>query len=186
MIKINSLFVRDEANPRIVSRDVDPTCQWVLDGEGRATTKWDGTACLVWHGLFYKRQTVKPGGRWPENWIHHSFDANVLEGPGWAPVDPDEPANRWHMEAFDDRYLAIESQTFELVGPKVQGNPHEFSTHRFIAHGADTIDLSRWGISFESLDAFLHDCPIEGIVWHHEDGRMAKIKRRDFGHSWPA
>ena len=26
---------------------------------------------------------------------------------------------------------------------------------------------------------------IEGIVWHHPDGRMAKIKRRDFGLSWP-
>ena len=27
--------------------------------------------------------------------------------------------------------------------------------------------------------------PIEGIVWHHPDGRMAKIKARDFGIQWP-
>jgi hypothetical protein len=26
---------------------------------------------------------------------------------------------------------------------------------------------------------------IEGIVWHHSDGRMAKIKLRDFGHKRP-
>lgn len=25
---------------------------------------------------------------------------------------------------------------------------------------------------------------IEGLVWHHDDGRMAKIKRRDFGLKW--
>jgi hypothetical protein len=27
--------------------------------------------------------------------------------------------------------------------------------------------------------------PIEGIVWHHPDGRMVKIKRRDLGLPWP-
>ena len=25
---------------------------------------------------------------------------------------------------------------------------------------------------------------LEGIVWHHPDGRWAKIKRRDFGLKW--
>jgi hypothetical protein len=27
---------------------------------------------------------------------------------------------------------------------------------------------------------YLRDKPIEGIVWHHEDGRMVKIKKADF------
>jgi hypothetical protein len=26
---------------------------------------------------------------------------------------------------------------------------------------------------------------MEGVVWYHEDGRMVKIKRRDFGLKWP-
>jgi hypothetical protein len=26
-----------------------------------------------------------------------------------------------------------------------------------------------------------HDHNIEGIVWHHSDGRMVKIKAKDFG-----
>ena len=26
---------------------------------------------------------------------------------------------------------------------------------------------------------------VEGIVWHHPDGRMVKIKRKDFGFKWP-
>jgi hypothetical protein len=25
---------------------------------------------------------------------------------------------------------------------------------------------------------------IEGIVWHHPDGRMVKIKKKDFGYKW--
>ena len=33
---------------------------------------------------------------------------------------------------------------------------------------------------------YLADTPVEGIVWHHhQDGRMAKIKARDFGIRWP-
>ena len=26
---------------------------------------------------------------------------------------------------------------------------------------------------------------LEGVVWHHPDGRMVKIKRKDFGYKWP-
>lgn len=33
---------------------------------------------------------------------------------------------------------------------------------------------------WEGLREWLRDRPFEGIVWHHPDGRMAKLKRRDF------
>ena len=39
--------------------------------------------------------------------------------------------------------------------------------------------------AFHILATYLRDYPHEGIVWHHPDGRRAKIKRRDFGHPWP-
>jgi hypothetical protein len=35
---------------------------------------------------------------------------------------------------------------------------------------------------FDGLREYLAGKDIEGIVWHHSDGRMAKIKLRDFGH----
>ncbi len=35
--------------------------------------------------------------------------------------------------------------------------------------------------TFDGLREWLTDRNIEGIVFHHEDGRMAKIKLRDFG-----
>ena len=34
--------------------------------------------------------------------------------------------------------------------------------------------------TFAGLMAYLQDKPIEGIVWHHEDGGMVKIKKADF------
>lgn len=37
---------------------------------------------------------------------------------------------------------------------------------------------------FEGIKGFLAENVIEGLVWHHPDGRMAKIKRRDFGLKW--
>jgi len=39
--------------------------------------------------------------------------------------------------------------------------------------------------TFAQLRAFLTMSRIEGIVFHHPDGRMAKIKRRDYGLPWP-
>ena len=35
--------------------------------------------------------------------------------------------------------------------------------------------------SFNELREWLKDRDIEGIVFHHPDGRMGKIKKRDFG-----
>lgn len=34
---------------------------------------------------------------------------------------------------------------------------------------------------FQQLVDFLSDRDTEGIVWHHPDGRMCKIKKRDLG-----
>lgn len=34
---------------------------------------------------------------------------------------------------------------------------------------------------YQALVAWLKDKDIEGLVFHHPDGRMAKIKKRDFG-----
>jgi len=34
--------------------------------------------------------------------------------------------------------------------------------------------------TFEAIKAYLGQRDIEGIVWHHPDGRIVKIKKRDF------
>ena len=67
--------------------------------------------------------------------------------------------------------------------------------HKLILHAdpalhldADAIDLKRGATTAEAfarLDGYLGTAALEGIVWHHPNGRMAKVKRRDFGHPWP-
>ena len=75
--------------------------------------------------------------------------------------------------------------TYELCGPKVNGNPEGYERHTLVRHDvAERLDAS--DLSFDGLArvmALLGDRGIEGLVWHHPDGRMAKLKVRDFPRS---
>lgn len=62
MRKIPRLFVLDRVAPeRLIVNSVTPGCEWVLAGEGVATVKWDGTACLWDRGHLFKRYDAKKG-----------------------------------------------------------------------------------------------------------------------------
>jgi hypothetical protein len=183
MQKIPSLFVRDHTKPSIVTQDVTPGCEWVIAGEGVATRKWDGSACMVRDGKLYKRYDSKKG-KTPPPFFEPCQEPDAVTGhwPGWVPVG-DEPESRWIREAFEaDKPLA--DGTYECVGPKVNSNPEQLIIHRLIRHGVSPIEAAP--LTHGGLDNYLAHANIEGIVWHHPDGRMCKIKARDFGHRWPA
>lgn len=178
MQKIPTLFVRNPADPKYVLSQVHPDCAWVLAGQGTATEKIDGTACLVHHGRFYRRHRVKEGKAQPPGWIHWDFDPEQASGHGWAPVT-DSTADQYHREALVE---GLADGTYELVGPRWQGNPYGLERHALWKHGdIQLIDVPR---DFVGIAAWLA-AKMEGVVWHHPDGRMAKIKRRDFGIPWP-
>ena len=118
-------------------------------------------------------------------------------------LDPEvPPQDQYNREAFarNDPYGQIGSKgypdgTYELVGPAVQANPYNLDQHQLwnhdrtvLAFSADPADAAT-GLTlmptFEGIRAYLEKTRIEGIVWHHPDGRMVKIKRRDFGFEWP-
>ncbi len=181
MQKIPTLYIRDEDNPKFVTREVNPDCQWVIDGEGTATEKWDGSACLVHDGTLYRRHRVKPGKAKPPGWIHWNFEQPEQSGHGWAPVT-DSTADQYHREAWD--YRGYADGTWELLGPSLQKNPHRLERHLLWRHGGYRYpDAPR---TFDALrEWFKIMPPMEGLVWHHPDGRMAKIKRRDFNLPWP-
>ncbi len=181
MQKIKSLFIRDKANPKLVTREIEPDCQWVIDGEGVPTIKWDGSACLIHGGKLYRRHNLKEGRQMPIEWLHWSFDAEQRSGHGWLPVG-DSPADDYHREAYAHECV-LKDGTYELVGPKIQKNPYVLDAHQLWPHGGMT--LSRCPRDFDGLSECLAEHPDEGIVWHHEDGRMAKVKRKDFGLQWP-
>ena len=183
MQKIPSLFKRDYEGNRLVYNEVVQGCEWVLQGQGVATLKIDGTSCLIQDGKLYKRYDAK-GGKQPPAGFVAAQDPDAVTGhwPGWLPVG-DGAEDRWHREAFENMG-GLPDGTYELVGPKVQGNPHQLARHELWKHGEQVIeDAPR---TFDDLKIWLENHLVEEIVWHHPDGRMCKLKRRDFGFKWPA
>lgn len=188
MKKIPSLFMRNYDGDRLVRDEVVPGCEWVLNGEGIATRKWDGTSCLVKDGKLYKRYDAKNGRCPTPGFVPCEEAPDPVTGhwPGWVPIG-DGPADRWHKEAWDNHDKSLPDGTYELIGPKVQGNPEERSVHCLVKHGELPIyPMSVLPLTnFDRIRAYLAVNKCEGIVWHHPDGRMCKIKRKDFGFPWP-
>ncbi len=178
MNKILSLFQRNYDGDRLVRDEIVPGADWVVAGEGVATRKFDGTACLVRFGHLYKRFDAKQGKAPPPQFTPAQAPDQVTgHWPGWVPVGSG-PEDQWHRAAFTGDEP---NGTYELVGPKVQNNAEGFADHTLVRHGASVIpDAPR---DYEGLKTFLQSAWIEGIVWHHPDGRMVKIKAKDFGWS---
>lgn len=188
MKKIPSLYKRDpDTNLRYVKPEPHPDCEWAFKDEGFPTYKHDGTSVLIERDgpetIMWKRREIKKGKPTPKRFRPAGEpDQNTGKRVGWVLCDREDPADKWHFEAFDaERGLA--PGTYELVGPKIQGNPHRHDSHLLILHGSGYVGPVPTG--FDDLARFLHrqkhiDPGFEGIVWHHPDGRMAKIKAKDF------
>lgn len=185
MKKIPTLFKRDPEDMRHVLPEIVEGCEWVLAGEGVPTRKFDGT-CLMFDadGAWFARREVKPGKAPPEDFIPVEIDEATGKTVGWMLLDNSSFA-KFADEAID-RDAPFASGTYELCGPKINGNPEGFETHVLIRHAdAPTLDLippepSDVVAVYRILGEWLTSMPYEGIVWHHPDGRMAKLKKRDF------
>jgi len=88
-----------------------------------------------------------------------------------------------YFEGYDKMEYpeTIEFGSFELCGPKVQGNPEKFDSHVLVLHGISELSITDY--SYESIKTFLlnPEYDIEGIVFHGKNGKMCKIKKCDFG-----
>lgn len=183
MKKIISLFQRNYDGDRRVRDEITPGAEWVVAGEGEPTRKWDGTSCMVRDGQLYKRYDAKRG-KTPPNGFEPAQEPDPVTGhyPGWVPIG-EGPEDRYHRDAYDS-YVAAwgfkpTDGTYELIGPKVQGNPEGCDIHILLEHGDHgLIDVPT---DFDGLRDYLERTDIEGIVWYHPDGRMVKLKARDLG-----
>lgn len=188
-----------------ITQEVREENQWVLDGEGVATIKFDGTACLILENKLFKRwdrklskkyfiqaakakknglpfvaeefmfKELKPGAIA----CNASFDPITYHWPHWIPAEGKDSV--YHIEGFENRDL-IEDGTYELVGPKLQGNPYNLTQHELWKHGSVTVAIQDY--SFESLRTIIEGLHEEGLVFHHPDGRKCKLRRSDFNFSW--
>jgi len=179
MKKISTLFKKDPNNLARVTEEVDLQNQWVMDGEGVATRKWDGTACAIINGALYKRYDVKKGKQVPNGAIPcQEPDKTTGHWPHWVRCLRSDPQDKYHIEAFD--VLSDDRDgTYELIGPKVNGNRERKSSHVLMRHGNIEYPMKLRG--FWLLKGFLEAHDIEGLVFHHPDGRMCKIRAKDFG-----
>jgi hypothetical protein len=178
MNKIPTLFVRNPDDRRHVLPAVTPGCEWVLEGHGVATRKYDGTCVLLDDsGDWWARREVKPGKNIPPGYRSVQHDETTGKLVGWEPAE----------QSSFLRYLAqareIRSNwpggTYELCGPKINRNPEALERHTLIRHAtAERVELD--DRTYDEIADFLRRHQWEGLVFHHPDGPMAKIKTRDF------
>jgi len=180
MKKVISLFQRNYETDRLVRDEVVPGAEWVLAGEGRATRKFDGSCCAVIGGKFFKRYELKPGKTAPAGFIAaQEPDAVTGECPGWVPV-ADGPEDKWFRTAYINSCMPEEEMddgTYEAIGPHFQGNPERQQQDILVRHGIVDVDAPR---TFTELREWFKVADMEGVVWHHPDGHMVKIKAKDF------
>jgi len=178
--KIPTIFVRDKFDRSRVTVECTAECLWVFAGEGIATRKWDGTAVMIQNGELWCRYDAKHGKMPPANFVAAQPDADPETGhwPGWVPAGT-EPQYIWQRHAFAFYVGGLPDYTYEAVGPHFQGNPERLERDSLLRHGEAILeDAPR---TFAELREWFKGKDIEGIVWHHPDGRMGKLKKKDLG-----
>lgn len=192
MKKIKTLFEREFENHKVVNISSTPNegCEWVLNGEGIATIKYDGTCTMIENGKLYRRYDAKRGKKPPVGAIP-CCEPDPITGhhPHWVEVDLNNPKpdEKIFVEAvqntFDGDLDYAKNGTYELCGPKINNNREKLDKHIFIKHGETIVECPR---TFEGIKGYLENNYVEGIVFHrlNETNDMCKIKRRDFGFEW--
>lgn len=176
MFKIPTVFIREYENTYQVVNEPNPECQWVLDGEGTPYRKWQGMAAMIRDGIYYKRFIIKKDKEVDPAFILCTTDPKAGKQFGWLPVDFKSSQDKHYTKAFNSH---LPDGTYELIGPKIHGNLEGMHYPVLMNHkGMRLVSIER---SFTAIKKLITNLPYEGLVFHHPDGRMAKIKRKDFG-----
>lgn len=180
MKKIKTLFVRDPNDMRVVTREygITPEHTW------EPTRKRDGTAIRVLGGKVYRRFDAKHG-KTPPPGFEPCQDVAEPDGhfPGWVPIDCPAGDRTTAKLCAELHAEALADGTYELCGPKINGNAEGLAEHVLFRHGADFLHAPT---DYDGLKAWFTEHVIEGIVFWANGAPVAKIKRRDFGLPWPA
>jgi len=182
MQKIETIFDRGE-NFRVLDKPRAGT-EWVFAGEGIATEKVDGTniRLIVSSGKVAKVEKRRNPTR--------EEKASGAE-PRYIDAHREDPADKHIFKAVDNTDTHDWSDgawSCEAIGPKIQGNPLGLDKpicYPFTLRPTILTDVPR---TFAGLKTYFNNFESkysprhkgEGIVFHHSDSRMAKIKVRDF------
>lgn len=193
MRKIPTLFERDFSGGSAKATPVvTKGFEWVLEGEGVATIKFDGSCCAIIDGEFYRRYDAKHGKPVPEGAIKCQEEADPITGhlPCWIKCDRFNPADKWLWSAFDVLVSTLPQYpndvktldgTYEAIGLHFQSNPYNLKRDILVRHGENVVDVPR---SFEGIQEWLENHEEEGIVFWKDNKPQCKIKRSDYGIKW--
>ena len=76
--------------------------------------------------------------------------------------------------------INLEGKTVELIGPKIQGNPHKVPKHCVYIHGDININFCIYSELSKTKNMFLNNSIMsyfEGIVIHFSNGNLYKLHR---------
>lgn len=188
MKKIPTLFEREFVGHNVVNvkPNVTPGMEWVLNGEGTATIKIDGSCCAIINGELYKRYDAKNGKPVPEGAIKCQEKADPVTGhlPCWVKCNRENPADKWFFVAYDyskNHSSELVDATYEAIGLHFNSNPYDLNTDMLVKHGSQIVDVKR---TFEDIRQYLSENYIEGLVFWKDGQPQCKIKRSDFGFDW--
>lgn len=184
MKKIPTLFEREFEEHKVVkiTDKVTKGLEWVLEGYGVATVKYDGSCCAIINEEFYKRYDAKRGKKVPDGAIECcAADAITGHHPYWVKVDVKKPDDRWYIQAYLNTANVLRNGTYEAIGVHFRGNPYGLDKDILVPHGIQVVIVPR---TFEGIKQYLMDNYIEGLVFWLDGEPRCKIKRSDFGLEW--
>ena len=184
MKKIPTIFKRDEklgghiVDERVVSLDLLKT--------GIATEKIDGTNVRV---TVRNHTSVRLEKRCNPTKLQKA--KGIIE-PWYIDASTYEAGDKWIVDALNNTDLSNIPDgewSGEAVGVNIQGNPLNLDNNRIVFFTLGQCPVfENTPVTFEELKEWLpkqkskygNNCGIEGIVWHFQNGEMAKIKTKDF------
>ena len=185
MDKIPTLFDRGP-DFKVIDK-VRAGCEWVFQGEGAATEKLDGTNIRL---TIRSGEIVRVEKRRNPNKVQKK--KGIVDG-WYVDADAYSPEDRWIHEAAGNTDVSDwpdGEHSCEALGPRIQGNPLNLDRHLCVPFDLQIPEYDLGKRDYAALKSLLADlesrfspgAPAEGVVFHHPDGRRAKIKRKDFAY----
>lgn len=186
--KLHSPFIR-EGDDYTVTKKIDKDCEWVFEDGVRAVDKLDGTnICISIREGNIDRIFNRTTEKFIMNIKQTRWEGACMEGIAKA------IQRSWLDGMEDGEYYG------ELIGEIFNGNKHKIQGHLFVPfnylkdkchwhswvknkYPKDFNSISEWFKELPSLFNLrlkLPEIKTEGLVFHHPDGRMAKLRRDMF------
>lgn len=192
--KMPTLFKVDHI-AHVTLMEFNPSTEWIFHETAVPTFKKDGTSITVdADGKVFARRTVKKGKNAPEGFILAETDPNTGHSFGLEPIE-NSGFFKMFKSALARRIEPLTMGTYELVAPKINGNPEHVDEPTLLAHGADKV------LDFPDMRDFVDSTPeklfeilkpifesfkensVEGIVWWGDNGKRVKLRVKDFNFS---